>query len=414
MKKYLISVCLLFLPGLSAVAADIQGYADLDNQFRKNQNSQWELPADAFLGGSFRQDSGFFAAETDMRFFRDLNQTSDDYDLYQAVLHVQPEAPLQLDFGRQFVSQGFAAAVMDGSKLTVGSSWPLELTVYSGELRSVETGDFNLLDDSLLTGATLRLTQLPQTSVTLNSSWRRDKIGETNWRQNDQVFVGLAASSHLNIVTHPDLYGVFEYDASGQVIDNGSAGVDLSPGKRVALNAEFNYYNTDRQTHRNTIAALFSRGRTLTGRLASTWTVIPKYLNFVQTYAFQQVTVLPGQREQAHILDASLELSFDTLGLSLNPGYYFTRSFGGQLHGAHVSVLEQFTDRWSTQASVDFSKYTKVTNDNDNALSLALGTGYEVVDDLNLSAGFEYNRNNEFDRDVRGLLKLSYFFKHSS
>ncbi|OGQ05817.1 MAG: hypothetical protein A3F82_06240 [Deltaproteobacteria bacterium RIFCSPLOWO2_12_FULL_44_12] len=413
-KVKILTLILPFLLASSIVnAGEFHLNATSLGQVRKNARLQKEIPVNGYLGMAFAQPTWELSGETNMRVIRDFKRKLDDYDLYQAVIHYKPTEKLRIDSGRQIVNQGFSLEMLDGVQTTIMPWDHVDFTVYSGIPRSVEREDFNK-NDGLLTGISIGMKNVARTNFSLHAAWRKNDIYFIDPKQNDEARVGANFSHQFAVSTTPMLYGTFEYDAMGKVIDTGVAGFDIYPSKRIALNMEFNYFNISRETDRLTIQRLFTQGRQIGGRFSSTWTLVPNYLDLVESYTYQNVEVVKGDRRHGHIVDAALQLSLDNIGLHIEPGYYFSKSFGGRLHGGRISIHEQFTDKFYTEVGFDFTKYKKITNDNDNAYSGVGWAGYEVAKGLTISGGFEYNKNNSFNKDARGSFRLDYQFDHGS
>ena len=238
-------------------------------QVRENEGDQTEIPVNGYLGLGFSQSKWNFSGETNMRLFRDFPRKLDDYDLYQAVLHIQPIQALKIDFGRQFVSEGFSTEILDGIRLTLMPLKYLDITVYTGMPRSVETGDFDK-NNGLFSGISLGLKNVARTNARIHAAWRKHNIRFNDLKQNDEILVGADLSHQFAIPERPLLYGLVEYNVTGKNLDAGTAGVDIAPFSGAALNLEFNYFNVNRDSDRPTILGLFARGRLLTGRFAST------------------------------------------------------------------------------------------------------------------------------------------------
>ena len=402
---------ILLMISTEAHATGIDLRTSVLGQVRENVSDLSEVPVNGYFGLTLKQPSWKSSLETDMRLFRDFSRELDDYDLYQAVMHIRPIEMLQVDFGRQVVNEGFSLETMDGLRLVMMPSGYLDVDVYFGIPRSVETGDFDK-DDGLLSGISLGLKNVAQTSAQLHAAWRKNDIHQADLRENDSFFVGVNASHQFSVFTRPMFYGLFEYDVTGKAVDAGTAGLDLYPARWVSLNAEFNFFDINRRTNRPSIFSLFSNGPLYTGRLASTWTILPDNLSFVQSYAYQWLEIQDGSRHNGHLIDSAFQISLGGIGLDLEPGYYFSQSFGGFLNGVRLFLHEQFTDKWYSEVGFDFASYSKVTHNNDNAFSTVLWTGYELPKGVTLSAGFEFNQNNAFNQDVRGSFKVDYRFKH--
>lgn len=390
-------------------AGEFELDTEILGQVRENEADQNELPVNSYLGMSIDQPKAHISAETNMRHFRDFEQSLDDYDLYQAVLHAQPLEMLQIDFGRQFVNQGFSAETLDAIQFTIMPPGHVDISLYTGIPRTVEIGDFNK-NDGLLTGLRIGLKEIPRTNAQVNFAWRKNNIRFSNLRENDEFHAGLSVSHQFKGPITPLIYGLFEYDASATSIEAGTAGMDLYPARFLALNWEFNYFNINRDTNRQTILGLLTQGEVISGRLATTWTLVPDLLDFVQSYAYQWLEIQSGLHRHGHLLDTAFQFSFEGIGLHNETGYYLSRSFGGDLHGIRTLLHEQFTKKLYAEVCVDFTIYNKITNENDNAISTILWAGYEILDGWIMSGGFEYGRNNAFTSDIRGAFKIEYHF----
>lgn len=403
------SIVFFLLPFLSGplFAAEYDVGAKILGQVRKNTQNLQRLPVDGYF--SAEAYGSKVSAETDMRFFRDFDTRVDKYDLYQTVLHVRPLETLQFDMGRQFVNQGFFAAVLDGVQATVSPSEHFFTTVFSGIPRDIEMENFNN-NRRLLTGISLGLKNVKRTEATLHAAWRSNNIHMFDAGRNDEALVGLTLSRQFAVSSTPFVYANFEYSATGKVVQAGTAGLDIYPTSRIALNVEGNYFNVDRNFSQQTIQGLYSAGRLIDARLSSTWTLVENYLAFTENVSYENIEVLSRDFRNGWRAEAGFSVTAKKAGFRFEPVYYYIKSFGGTVNGVRGYFHEQFNDLFYAELSVDFSKYRKITNDNDNALSFYGWTGYEVAKGLVLSGGFEFNKNNFFDRDARGSFRVDYHF----
>ncbi len=401
---------LLLVPSLLS-AGEIDLDTTIIGQVRENENDLTEVPVNGYFGLAIEGFNKKLSGETSMRLFHDFPRKLDDYDLYQAVVHARPINLLQFDVGRQFVTQGFYAAVIDGIRIKFNPPGKVDLTVYSGMPRTVEIGDFDT-NDGLLTGLSVGLKEVPRTNLQANVAWRSANVRRTDLRENDEVLAGLAGSYQFKASWRPTLYGLAEYNVTSSVFDTGTFGIDVYPHARLGLNAEFDYFNASRDFSRPSILALFTSGPTFSGRFSSTVTLIPDRLDFEESYAYQRLEIQNGLWQNGHLFDSIFSIYVDEVGLLIQPGGYFSKSFGGTLYGGRALLHEKFTSKIDAEASVDFTKYSKITGNNDIAFSTVLWAGYEVIKGLKLSAGFEYNINNSFDRDIRGSFMIRHVFKH--
>lgn len=380
-------------------------------QVKKNTQNQQRLPVDGYLGGATYGSK--FSGETNMRFFRDFDANLDQYDLYQTVMHAQPIEQLQIDAGRQFINQGFSVEILDGLQATAKPSEHLAITAFSGIPRNTEIQNFSP-NDVLLTGLSFGLRNVKKTDAVFHAAWRKNNVQDTHFNKNDEIQLGAVLSHQFEVSMTPFVYALIEADATGKMVSTATTGLDIYPHSRLALNAEFNYFNVNQGLDRQTIQELYTAGRTLEGRFSATWTILPQNLKLAGNYYYDNIEVLPGDLRNNQRLDAGLEFIFDNIGLNFQPGYYFIKSFGGRLNGTRIYIHEQFNDLVYAELSFDYTSYKKITNDNDDAFSWYGWTGVEVAKGLVLSGGFEYNKNNLFDKDVRGSFRLDYLFDHKS
>ncbi len=409
MKNYAPLLCSLLCLAAPLQAASLQWDTTTLGQAREAVNGRQELPINEYLGlGVAEIGKWQLGVQTDMRYVRDFQQSLHDYDLYQALLHFRPVESVQVDFGRQFVNQGFSVQMLDGIQTTFYPHRLLEIGVYSGIPRSVERGDFNQ-NDGLITGLSVGLRDLAHTRVRLHAAWQKNNTRLNDLRRNDAFLVGLDLSQQFQGTQ--TLYALAEYDTTAKVLNTGTAGIDLYPTRWLALNTEFNYFNVNRDTNRPTILGLFTQGHMLTWRFSSTWT-FTRYLQLVESYAYQSIEAHKNDRRNGHLLEVGLPVSWETIGLYFQPSYYLSRSFGGNAQGVRLSAHEDLTERWFIDAAVDFASYRKITNDNDIAFSSNFWTGYEILKDWTLAAGIEYNNNNLLTRDVRGSMRIDYHYGH--
>lgn len=403
----LLGLVALLLP-LRAGAVAWRVEAEQIGQWRRNAAVQRELPANLYLGAGVAEWGKWHASvQADGRVFRDLQRSVNEADLYQGVLHLEPTKVWRLDLGRQFLNPGFSTELVDGVRTTILPWSRVDLSVYAGVPRTIERGDFNR-DDGLLTGMVVRLHDWHHTAASLQAQWRKFDLQGADWRQNDTVRVGASASHQFGGKTAPLAYGLFEYDVAGKVVEAGTLGFDWWPSARVALNLEGNYFNVNRAADRPSIMALFTSGPLWTGRFAATIDVVPDVVTLRTQYAYQRVTVGAGAHRTGHVVEVGIPVHIRAAHLDFEPAYYFSQSYGGRVHGVRALLHERFMKSWWGELGVDYSSYRKVTNESDVALSTVLWTGYDIGKAWRVAVGGEYNKNNLFNRDLRGSLRVSY------
>ncbi|MDO8520086.1 MAG: hypothetical protein Q7T11_07995 [Deltaproteobacteria bacterium] len=377
-----------------------------NSQIRDDPHDQREIPLNGYLGFSLNDPTYKAWFDVDMRFFHEFENALDDYDLYQSAVHYRPKPDVQIDLGRQMINRGFSLDTVDGGQLTFSPFEKIALSLYAGVPRTVETGDFNE-DDGLSAGIAASLKGFSRTRGGIKVAWKRDRMESVDFGANDRLLLGMDMGYHFRGAWSPFAFVLAEYDTFGSNLDTISAGIDLYPSKRVALNLGFDYFDSNREDSVVTLTDLFTDGETFSGRIGSTWTLIPSRLDFTQTYAYQNLENTDSAREPGHLFEGGFPLYFPKIGLNLIPTYYFTQSFGGRVHGARLDFREQIS-RWYAEGGIDYSTYVKITGNDDNAFSTFLWSGYELVKGFVFSGGVEYNANNLYEKDIRGSVKLDY------
>ncbi|MBI2082164.1 MAG: hypothetical protein HYT76_01210 [Deltaproteobacteria bacterium] len=377
------------------------------SQVRQNDKNETEIPLNGYLGMGLRRPDGRFSGESDMRFFRDLDRSLDDYDLYQTVLHVRPRESFQIDFGRQFLNPGFSTGIIDGLQLTLNPTENFRIGTYGGIPRRVEEGDFHH-HDQLLSGLFLDWQNGSGFQARLSTAWQKNDWGETDLGRNDEIRVGSSLSYLFSGSMRPLISGLVEYETGSKTLETGTLGVDMAPFSIVSIGIEGNYFNANRESTRRSILSLFSEGELITGRFSSNWILIKNFLDLTQSYSYQWMEVREADHRRAHLLEIGFPFSLENLELDFGPQYSFAKSFGGDVHGIRFFVYKTLLKKGYGELSFDYATYDKITSDNDSAFSTIVWTGYEFPHNLRLSIGGEYNRNNLLERDVRGSLKLEY------
>lgn len=397
---------------LSEVTAyELVIHPSIVGQVRVNSLEEQEIPLNGYLGFSGAFKPWEVGLEDNLRVFQEASGGLDDFDLYQSVVHLKPTSALRLDFGRQFVNQGFTATTLDGLQMTFTPKGPFDFVIYSGIPRNVEIGDFNR-DDGATAGFALGWKVGPQTQIRLQSAWRRFVFDHLDWQKNDQVSGGFDFFHQFGGKSRPLFYALAEYSLTGNILETGTAGLDIYPTDALALNFEFNYFDIDRERDAPTILSLFTTGETLAGRFAATALIIPDFLDFMASYAFQRIEIGEDVARNGHLVDATFMFYDDDIGITLAPGLFFQNTFGGNVGGVKLLIHEQFTKRFYASLSANYGSYRKVTGNDDFAVALSGWVGLEVAKGLTLAAGSEYNRNNLYATDVRGSFKVDYLFQH--
>lgn len=409
----LVIIALLSL-ATAAQAAEYYINPRLETQVRQNSLSEREIPLSAYLdtGISGLPNSGTF--DVSLKNNRTFKIEEDEFDLYQAVWRMQDlGGVVDVASGRQFVSPGFHAYLLDGASFSIGKdSWPLLISVIGGVPRYIETGDFHGTT-GLVSGVTLELQGMGKMHSKLSAVYDKLDIGKKDWKQNETVLVGMNHSHYFSGKVKPSLYGSMEYDTAGKNIETGLVGFSIEPTKRLYWNIEGGHYNTNRSRSRTTIFGLYAIGAFYQGRTGISFTAFESagaFEDLVLTggYSYQRFSVSSGVSKSGNIADAGFRFHITPLYLDTGVTYRFYDSFGGRAHDVILNLHDEPIDKLFIDTGANYTKYSKITNEADTAISSFLSAGYEIVKGLQVSATGEYLRNNTFSSEFRGLVKLAY------
>ena len=419
MKKYAI-ILLLLIPEL-AFASSYYIDTRLAAQVRGNALAEKEYPFTTYLDTGLKElpkDGTFDVSLKNSRTMR-TGSDSNDFDLYQAVFRTQNlGGMLDISAGRQFISPGFHAYLMDGLNAAVGKDdWPILVKFFGGVPRYTETGDFHGTT-GLVTGTAIEMQMFERMNTRLSAVYDKLDIHNNDWKDNDTVLVGMSHSQIFSAKLEPTLYGTMEYDTAGKIVNAGILGFSIKPHRRVYWNIEGGHHEINRDWNRTSIFSLFATGPLHQGRSEVSITLLEEkgaFKDVVLTggYAYQRLKISSSVSENGHLANGGLGFHIIPLRLDTNLAYALYDSFGGRAHDVSVTLHDEPIDPLVVDAGANFTKYFKVTNDNDTAISAFLEAGIKIIKRLTFSANGEYLRNNTFDKEFRVMARLGYSLEGS-
>lgn len=417
MKKILMALLLIF-PALEANSTSFYIDTRLETQVRENSLPQREAPFYAYLDTGLKELPNKGTFDVSLRNNYIFNVKDNEFDLYQAVFRMDDIAGVVgVSAGRQFVSPGFHAYLMDGLTTRIGKEdWPVAVTIIGGVPRYLEMNDFKGTA-GLIAGATIELQGVDRFHLKLSGIYDKLDIKKTYWKKNDTVLTGVATSYLFNGRFMPNLYGNFEYDTAGKDIDTGLAGFRIRPFSRLFWNIEGGFFNTNRNRQRDTIFSLFSRSGFYQGRTGISVTAIESagpIEDFVITggYSYQRYhSTASSKADIGHLADGGIKFSVAPIYLTVLASYKYYKSYGGKANDIYFELHDEPFDILNFTAGGNITKYSKITNQKDTAISAFLMADLNIIKNFVLSAGGEYLRNDTFSREFRATAKLSYKFE---
>lgn len=411
--RRIIIIAILLLPAI-AHAGRFYLNPEILTQVRKDSLNTRQVPFDFYLNTGVYDlpEEGTF--DVSLRNDHIFNIGENQFDLYQAVFRMKDIGDaVDISAGRQFLSPGYHAYLIDGLTTDIGKDdWPVHVGFVAGVPRYLEISDFHG-NVGLLAGTTLQLNGFDNTSAKLSAMYNSIKATEGDWKKNQTVLVGLGLYHKFSAKVLPELYGDFEYDTAGKVINTGIAGFGFRPHWRVYLNVEGGVYNVDREWRMPSILGLYSLGPMYQGDtglniLLYEGNDVFEGVSLDASYSFQRFEAASKKADYGNLAMGGLNFTILPAKLDTSIAYRFYDSFGGRANDVQLSLHEEPAKKVYIDFTANYTKYVKITNDNDDAIGLFLMTGVEVLKNLVLSAGGEYLRNNTFRNELRATAQLSY------
>ncbi len=110
--------------------------------------------------------------------------------------------------------------------------------------------------------------------------------------------------------------------------------------------------------------------------------------------------------------DSSERYSFGFFCRYLYITYRKGMGYGGEIDGISLSLIYPSTGKISPRFSFNFARYALEggTSDRENVISASIGTRYRVFKYMSLDLQGEVLRNRVYSRDIRGFLKVDFWF----
>lgn len=372
------------------------------SQIQRMRGGANEYPTYQVVSLSGSEMPNNFSFDIDMQGNLDDRSVDDRMSLYQAAFHVEPSSALELDGGRQWLTGGFDSLIMDGGKVTIApDEWKLGMEAYAGVPRSPDEGDYENVTEGLVSGLSLFLQNVENTQGQLSARYQKIDVTKKNYNQNETILVGLAMSHQFDSVwATPSLYSNIEFDTADKTINAGTLGIDLYPHWRWAMNLEGNYFDVNHHLNETTLQGAYLTDELMQGRESIEFK-LGKGWRLMQDFNMQRYSAPGYGRENSYVAGGGLGHYWEASKLSTTANYYYGKSFGGRIHGGILEVMSKWMSKTDLNFSFDVSRYTKITNAKDTAISAVGGVRHHFTPLNSLMVGGEYNHNNWFSREGR-------------
>src|SRR3989338_2203022 len=228
-KKILLLLSCLISTSLFAKDDLSWNGAILGQGAEENGNQQW--PINGYMGAGWKPAESSWNAKTNFHVYKKLNSSKKDFNLYQTNIDgTFLQDKLHLTAGRQFLSLGLNAWLLDGMRLEIQPKETWSVATYAGTPRTPDNGDFNT-DDGMISGLGFFLHSVGGFTGQIGTHYRKKDIQGKDWNENDQLFGAAYGRYQFSEETAPSLYSGVEYDASGGSLDQAVFGLDWHPNK---------------------------------------------------------------------------------------------------------------------------------------------------------------------------------------
>lgn len=410
LTRIAIIACLLLDAGAAAASSWDIGYRNL-SQTRKSRFASYQEPIYQYFSLGASELPYNLNLQTDFMGFADAITGANNFDLYQALVHIEPVKNFTIDGGRQWIGDGLDANLMDGLKLGLASfDSHIGGNIYAGIPRYLEQGDFHNVREQLVVGGNLDLLDVKDTAMRFSAQWFKADATRNDYRYNDTIYLGLSGSRQFSDAwSTPRIYGDVEFDVAGKLLDVGTLGLNFYPHWRVALTFEGNRFDVNRRLNNQTIFGDTFTGSIYQGREAMQ-IKLAKNFNFVEDFSYFAYKV-PGLGDKnGYKAGAGLDYFWEAAKLSTHAEYYYMKSYGGTVNGGYAELANSYLKHLYGDIGVDVSRYSKITNEKNTALSVVGEVGWAFAKRVKLALGGEFNRNVWFNRDCRVTVNLEMAF----
>lgn len=376
-------------------------------QVKRLRGGTHRVPLNEYFGLSVSDLPKNFSFTTDFRGEAGPPTSDGEFDLYQATFHVEPVGGLLVDGGRQWLMDGFDGSLLDGLKLGIfPESWRVGFSLYAGVPRYVDEGTFRNVTEGLLVGTQVHLRNVENTAAQISLRWRKIDVTLGDYTQNDNIAAAVALSHQFTkLWSTPSIYSNFEYSIPGKTVEAGTVGLDLYPHWRVAFNLEGSYYDSDRDLNQATLLGQYLTDQMVQAREGVEVKLVHGFRLF-EDFSYQRYGVVSRGNENGYIASSGLGHYLKVLKLSSTGEFYYGKSFGGKVYGGLIEWTDKYFEEFDIQTSLDISRYSKITNQTDTAISLVGGVDYQFVDCCSFGLGGEFNHNNWFSKEGRVTVRL--------
>jgi len=365
-------------------------------EFREDVRDEDSTPFNTYLKLDIKDINNC----TDLHFYgklwKDLGYGTDwNADLYQLYANI-PFSHSSITIGRQFISEGFETYTADAVKFTYTSESGIRSTFYIGKPRYFEPGTRS--GDDFLSGF----------KIDYNGFF----FGFEHLRNDGEVKKSsFTLGVYKPLSFNSSYYSRIEADAAHGELTDLSFGINYYPGK-WRFNFETEFYNPvytygdDREE--DPIFGLFSHGRELRFTESAYYTLSDEWQLF-ESYTFTDIQT--SDKDNGHLAKVGfIKDNWLSQGFRARGAIIYQNSWIGILRGIELGFNKWLSSKISVSGTADIARYDKITYGKQWTNAFYLQGTYRITDFSNFELGLDYRKNEDFDRDLRVVLRYNCFF----
>jgi hypothetical protein len=399
MKKFL----LILLVPINVFCVEINLKTDAFSIIEKNEFDESELPTvwyNFFNGYNPNINAGL---NLDFQVFVEPVYQESDLSLYESFITLgNSDTKANLKLGRLSNMDGFQFNTLDGGRFEFSPDFPLRFILSTGVSRELDHSKF--VEGNYNVSAGLALKDIENISANFYFMYEYDFSESVDFAK-----LAFDFSHQFSFSGLPKFYTLLEYNPTYRVFENFTVGLSLIPSDRVFLDLPFSIFDSQRENEiaDNDILREYTRDKLYNVHPKVDLT-ITKNIGLFSDYSVSYYDYSTTSADYTHTLKTGLALKDKLDESNLILMYIYNRSYGGTSFGADLDAILAITKKMSIKGNASLHHYDKITGEIGEVFSSLLGASYKILTGLVLSLNGEFNSNDEFEEDIRGMINVAY------
>lgn len=394
--RYLWALAIVVMTGSAWAKPSLDVWNSIESQVRGSQSGGREAPVNEFNQLHMGELPGQGTADSYLQYSHEFGPDTDETDLYLLQYDGRSIAKnLGMIAGRQVVVRNNYEGTLDGVTLRYTADHGLLFDFVGGTSRYLEMGSFKPTP-GLLTGGMVAWNPTPNSQWNLTTTYHRFNYKQAGWGTNSTQLISLSGSQKFSGL---QLYTDATFDTAASLFPEATVGAIWQITPTLSMQTTGAQYNTNHKQTQPTILSYFADGRLWQSRAGLRYSPKP-YVSVFANYDWQALKA-GGVRKYGNVVEVGVEGNVDAIQLFGRLVYRFLDSYGGRANDIYLTLHEQFMKKLWLDHFTNYSRYVKITNDNDYAIATGLVLSYAPTKVVTISAGGEYDRNEQFSKDLR-------------